>query len=88
MFKQMLVGARLSIVVEPDGRIVHTNSQWVEGARVTLIDVSLDRLLDDAVMARLQQAKTEDDAKAELANVPGVKVNFDQELTIEFMPSF
>ena len=57
-------------------------------ARVTLIDVSLDRLLDDAVMARLQQAKTEDDAKAALANVPGVKVNFDQELTIEFMPSF
>ena len=87
MFKQMLVGARLSIVVEPDGSIVRTNSQYVDGARVTLIDVSLDQLLDDAVLTRLQQVQTEEDAKAALANIPGVKVNFDQELAIEFTPS-
>ena len=86
MFRQMLVGARLSIVVEPAGTIVRTNSQWVEGTRVTLIDVSLDQLLDEAVVSRVQQAKTEDDLKAALANVPGVKVNFDQEIVIEFTP--
>jgi hypothetical protein len=86
MFKQMLVGARLAIAVEPAGKIVRTNSQYVDGQRVTLIDVSLDRLLDETVRARLLEAKTEEDAKAALANVPGIKVSFDPEITIEFTP--
>jgi hypothetical protein len=84
MFKQMLVGARISIAVQPSGRLVRTSSPFVDGQTVTLLDVSLDQLLDDAVVSKLQQAKTESDAKAILANVPGVKINFDQEVTIEF----
>jgi hypothetical protein len=84
IFKQMLAGARISLSVEPSGPIVRTTSPFVDGRHITLVDVSLDRLLDDAVMARLQRARTEEDAKAALAGVDGVKVTFDPETTIEF----
>jgi hypothetical protein len=88
MFKQMVVGARLSIVVEPIGTLVRTSSPYVDGPRVTLIDIDFDQLLaDDAVLARLQGAKTQDEAKAVLAELPGVKVNLDPQITIEFAPT-
>ena len=88
MFKQMVVGARLSIVVEPVGTIVRASSPYVEGQRVTLIDIDFDQLLgDDSVLSRLQEAKTEDEAKAVLAGLPRVKVNLDPTITIEFTPA-
>lgn len=88
MFKQMLAGARLAIYVEPDGQVVRTSSPHVEGRRVTLIDVALDPLLkDDTVISRLQAARTPDEAKTILEGVPGMKVNFDPEITIEFAPA-
>lgn len=88
MFKQMLAGARLAIFVEPDGQVVRTSSPRVEGRRVTLVDVDLDRLLkDDTVISRLQAARTPAEAKAILDGVPGVMVNLDPEITIEFAPA-
>ena len=88
MFKQMIVGARLSIVVEPVGTLVRTNSPYVEGRRVTLIDIDFDELLaDDSRLSRLQEAKTPEETKAVLAEMPKVKVNLDPTITIEFMPA-
>jgi hypothetical protein len=39
------------------------------------------------VLSRLQEAKTQDEAKAVLAELPRVKVNLDPEITIEFAPT-
>jgi hypothetical protein len=88
MFKQMIVGARLSIVVEPVGTLVRTNSPYVDGQRVTLIDIDFDQLLaDDSRLSRLQEAKTPEETKAVLAEMPKVKVNIDPTITIEFTPA-
>jgi hypothetical protein len=88
MFKQMVVGARLSIVVEPAGTLIGSSSPYVDGQRVTLIDIDFDQLLrDESMLSRLQAAKTEDEAKAVLADMPRVKVNLDPEITIEFAPA-
>jgi hypothetical protein len=88
MFKQMVAGARLAIVVNPVGTLVRASSPYVDGQRVTLIDLNVDELLrDDTLLSRLQAAKTQDEAKQILAGVPGVKVNLDPEITIEFTPS-
>ena len=85
MLKPMLAGARLSIVIEPAGRLVRTSSPYVTGQRVTLVDVNLDSLLnDDTLLQRLQAAPTPDEAKSILKNVPNLKVNLDPEITIEF----
>ena len=39
MAKQMLAGMRLAIAVEPEGTLVKTNSPFVDGRKVTLIDL-------------------------------------------------
>jgi hypothetical protein len=59
----------------------------VEGNRVTLLEVDLDQLLKDDVLARIREARTPDDLKAVVASVPGLKLNLDPEITIEFAPA-
>ena len=87
MFRQMLAGAHLSIFVEPVGQIVRTSSPYADGTRVTLIDLDLDQLLNDqTVLSRLQAALTPEEVKAILKDIPGVTVNLDPEITIEFAP--
>lgn len=87
MFKQMLAGARVSLVVEPFGELVRTNSPYVDGRRVTLIDVDFDQLLDTSVISRLQAAQTAEEVKAMVTALRGVKVNLEPEVTIEFTPA-
>src|SRR5262249_31785404 len=61
MLKPMLAGAKVSIVIEPDGTLVHTTSPYVSGTRVTMMDVSVDSLLNDpTLLQRLQAAKNAD----------------------------
>jgi hypothetical protein len=85
LLRPMLAGARMSIDIEPAGQLVRTNSPFVTGRRVTLLDVRLDDLFADAtLLQRLQAAGTPEDAKIILKDVPGLKVNLDPELTIEF----
>lgn len=87
MFKQMFGGARVFIGVEPVGTLVKTSSAYVTGNRVTLMDIDLDQLLtNDAALGKLQAAKTERDVKSALSGLPGIKVNTEPELTIEFKP--
>jgi len=85
LLKPMLKGARLTMVVEPVGRLVRTSSPYVTDRRVTLADVDVDLLLnDDTLLERLRAAHTPEEAKTVFKGVPGLKVNFDPEITIEF----
>jgi hypothetical protein len=87
MVKQLFGGARVSIAVEPEGTLVATSSAFADGQRVTLMDVDVDQLMkDDTLLPRLQSARTTDELKAVLKDVPGLKVNLDREITIEFLP--
>lgn len=89
MIKAMLAGARLSLVVEPAGQLVRTSSPYVEGQRVTLLEVDLDAVLkdSDALVAKLQAAKTPEEVKAALKEVPGLKMSLEREITVEFTPA-
>ncbi|HVH27374.1 MAG TPA: hypothetical protein VM818_11455 [Vicinamibacterales bacterium] len=85
LLKPMLAGARVQIDIEPAGQLVRTSSPFVTGKRVTLLDVNIDALLsDETLLRRLQAAGTPEDTKTILKSVPGLKLNLDPELTIEF----
>jgi hypothetical protein len=87
MIKSLLAGARVLLAVEPDGPLVRTNSAFVDGPRVTLLEVDLDEVLhDETVIARLQAAKTPDELRAAIKDVPGLKLTLEKEITIEFSP--
>jgi hypothetical protein len=88
MIKSLLAGARVLLAVEPAGPVVRTSSPYVEGQRVTLLEVDLDQALkDDTVLTRLQAAPTPDAAKAVIKDVAGLKINLDREITVEFTPA-
>jgi hypothetical protein len=88
VFKSMLAGAHVTLLVEPAGSIVRASTPYVDGPRVTLLEVDLDELLKDpdALLARVQAAKTPDEVKAALKDVPGLKMTIEKEITIEFTP--
>jgi hypothetical protein len=88
MVKQLLAGARLTVAIEPDGRLVQTSSPFVDGDRVTLIDVDVDRASTDPDLAKkLQSIKTPEETKAAINSIPGLKITLDPEITIEFSPA-
>jgi hypothetical protein len=89
MIKTMLAGARVLLAAEPAGTLIKTSSPFVEGQRVTLLDIDLDTVLaDDTLLPRIQAvAATPADAKAVLLSAKGLKINLDPEITIEFTPA-
>ncbi len=88
MVKQLLAGAKLSVAMEPDGRLVQTSSPYVEGNRVTLIDVDIDQAAADPdLVKKLQGAKTQDEMKSAINSIPGLRITLDPEITIEFTPN-
>ena len=81
MMKTMMKGLFVDITLNVNGRIVKTNAPYVDGSRVTLLQVDFDKLLvDDAALQKLQNAT---DAKS-LASLPGMKIVSDPKVTIEF----
>jgi hypothetical protein len=88
MVKTMLAGARVLLAAQPAGPLVRSSSPFVEGQRVTLLDIDLDEVLkDDTLVPRVQAAAaTPAAAKAVLMSAKGMKINLDPEITIEFTP--
>jgi hypothetical protein len=85
MVKTMLAGAKVLLMAEPIGTLARTSSPYVDGQRVTLLEVDLDEVLkDDTLLTRLQAAKTEDEAKAIVQGARGLKINLQRDITIEF----
>jgi len=86
--KGMLAGARLLLAAEPQGTLVKTSSPYVDGGRVTLLEIDLDKLLaDEAFLARLQSAKTADEVRAAVKDAPGLRINLDPDITVQFTPA-
>jgi hypothetical protein len=85
MMKKLLDGLRLEIAVDVLGTIVQTNSPHVQGSRVTLLEMDFKELLaNDALIAKIGQPGSIEEAKQLLAGVKGFKVNLDREVNIEF----
>ena len=89
MVKTMLAGARVWLAAEPAGTLVRTSSPFVDGHRVTLLDIDLDTVLaDQTLLPRIQAvAATPAEAKAVLLKANGLKINLDPEIIIEFTPA-
>jgi hypothetical protein len=88
MLRQMLAGLRIGVQVEPVGRLIRTSSPFVDGATVTLFDLDFDQMMkDETVWTRLQNLKTPEDIAAAAKTVPGLRVNLEPDITIEFTPA-
>jgi len=85
MMKKMFDGLRIDIALEVAGAIVKTNSPYVQGSRVTLLEVDFSQLItNDALLAKVSNPTSIEEAKKALQGVKGVKVNLDREVMVEF----
>lgn len=88
MMKQMFKGLRIAIAVEPEGKVVSTNSPYLEGSRVTLMEMSFDALLTDEAKLKQFSAAMDGgsiaDAKRLMKGLKGMKISLDPEVKIEF----
>jgi hypothetical protein len=86
MMKQMFKGMRILMAVDVEGKVVKSNSPYVEGNRVTIIDFDFEKLLENPNLKTLDPIfeGTLDDARKALKGVKGIKMNLDPEVNIEF----
>ena len=74
--------------LQPVGRLIKTNSPYVQGQQVTLLEVDMGQLAsDEKGLQRLQDvqgAGSFEEMKAALKDVKGVKLNPQREVTVEF----
>jgi hypothetical protein len=92
MMKQMFKGLHMGMAIEVQGKVVKTNSPYVEGSKVTLMDIDFDPLLSDEngfkdLSAKLDAAMGDDRKAMEaMKGIKGLKITTDPEITIEFTP--
>ncbi len=90
--RQMFKGLRMGMAVDVEGKVVKTNSPYVEGSRVTLMDIDFDPLFSDeegfkALSSKLEKAMGDDRKTMEaLKGIKGLKIVTDPEISIEFTP--
>ncbi len=80
MIKSMFAGFKLNIDLEVAGAIVKTNAEYVNGPRVTLLEMDMDSLLADEAKLKALQSKLGADAslsavKPYLKDIKGIKVD-------------
>jgi hypothetical protein len=81
MMKMMMQGLFVDISIDIDGRIVKTNAPYVDGSRLTLLQLDFDKLMaDESGLQKLQGAT---DLKS-LGNVAGLRIITERKVTVEF----
>jgi hypothetical protein len=92
MVKQMFRGLHMGVTVDVEGKVVKTNSPYVEGSKVTLMDIDFDPLLSDeegfkSLNEKMEAAKGDDLKTMELLKgMKGLKITTEPEISIEFTP--
>ncbi|HUE90006.1 MAG TPA: hypothetical protein VMO26_28330 [Vicinamibacterales bacterium] len=88
MIKTMFDGFRILIDLEVDGTIVKTNADYVDGSRITLLEVDMASVFADEAKLKALQSKVQPGASISelrpyLKDIKGVKVNHPS-ITIEY----
>jgi len=80
MIKSMFAGFKINIDLEVDGSIVKTNAEYVNGSRLTLLEMDMDALLADEAKLKTLQDKLGPDVslsalKPHLKDIKGIKID-------------
>lgn len=85
--KQLFEGMKIAFAVEVNGTILETNATHREGSRVTLMELDFGKLIDIAEQFKKfsqAQQKTLEETKQFFKDVPGIKVDLNNEIRIKF----
>ncbi len=85
--KEMLREMKTSIILEIDGDIVKTNATYLKDNKITLIDIDFGKILDQpGKFDELKKLKPKSfkEAKDFFSDVPGIKIEFNEDLEVKF----
>ena len=88
----MFKGLHMGMAVDVEGKIVKTNSPYVEGSKVTLMDIDFDPLFSDekgfkALSEKLEKSMGDERKTMEaLKGFKGLRIVTEPEVSIEFAP--
>jgi hypothetical protein len=88
MIKTVFDGFRIVIDLEVDGQIIKTNADYVDGSRITLLDVEMASVLAEpdklsALQGKIKPGATLSELRPYLKDIKGVRVNHPT-VTIEY----
>jgi hypothetical protein len=87
MMMEMMKGFRISLAVQVNGTITETNATHVDGSKVTLMDVNFEKIMRDREKFKeisLRKPKTAEEVKHLLKDVPWMKLEIENEISIQF----
>jgi len=85
--KEMFGGMKISLAVEVMGSIERTNATHREGSKITLMEMDFGKLFEQQENLKkfsAQKPDTIEDAKKMMKDIPGIKVELNKEVTIDF----
>ncbi len=85
--KQIFEGMRIAVAVEVEGTILETNATHREGSRITLMELDFGKLIEMAEKFKqfsLAQPETLEETKQFMKDIPGIKVDLNDEIKITF----
>ena len=88
MMGPMFAGMHIQVRLEVDGKITKTNAEYpsADGKSVTLMDLTMDKLISNPAAMKLMQAKGPDQAaKLKALKIEGIKIEDpSKKLSVEF----
>lgn len=87
MMKQMFSDMRVAMVVEIEGDIIETNATYRKDNRITIMDMDFGELLaDEEAFKKFTKSKDQsiENAKKYMKDIPGIKMDMNDELVIKF----
>jgi hypothetical protein len=87
--EEMFKEAKVVMAVEVQGSILSTNATHREGSKVTLVEMDFGKFFKDLKDMRFKQLdqlrpRTPEDAKRLMEELPGIKLELNEEVTIRF----
>lgn len=86
-FLTMMEDIRINISVEVEGNIVSTNAQYVEGSKITLLQMDFSEMIknkEDFKKFRNKEPKNIEEMKEFLDKLPGMKLEIQKPVTVKF----
>jgi len=86
-FVKMMDGMTMTISLEFNGEIMETNASFIDGSKVTMLDIDFSELLKNKETLELFKKNPPDnldELKAMVKNIPGMKVEFQKPVIIKF----
>ena len=80
-------GMTMIISLEFNGEIVETNASFVDGSKVTMLDIDFSEILKNKESLELFKKNPPDnldEMKAIVENIPGMKVEFQKPVIVKF----